>query len=347
MRQVTLCNGVKAWSASPSKYVQEAVRNLETYLEKQGKGIKLPKRAMAPWPNDYVSELDDTPELGATMVSHYQSLVGILHWMVELGRVDMIVEVSILASHMAMPREGHLIAAYHVFAYIKRHHNSRLVFDPSYPEIDMSVFTSHDWKEFYGDVQEAIPPNAPQPLGKDIDLRMYVDSDHAGDKSNRRSRTGYFIYLNSALIMWKSKKQATIETSVFGAEFVAMKAGIETLRGLRYELRMMGIGISGPSYIYGDNMSVIYNTQRPESTLRKKSNAICYHAVRESVAMGESLTGHIKSTENPADIATKVMANGQKRRNLVNKLLYDLYDHGHDNEDANSPARAEPKQYEG
>ena len=63
--------------------------------------------------------------------------------------------------------------------------------------------------------------------------------------------------------------------------------------------------------------------------------------------MGESLTGHIKSTENPADIATKVMANGQKRRNLVNKLLYDLYDHGHDNEDANSPARAEPKQYEG
>ena len=105
------------------------------------------------------------------------------------------------------------------------------------------------------------------------------------DKSNRRSRTGYFIYLNSALIMWKSKKQATIETSVFGAEFVAMKAGIETLRGLRYKLRMMSIGISGPSYIYSNNMSVIYNTQRPESTLRKKSNAICYHAVQELVAM--------------------------------------------------------------
>jgi len=44
--------------------------------------------------------------------------------------------------------------------------------------------------------------------------------------------------------------------------------------------------------------------------------------------------GHIRSTENPAYIATKVMANGQKRRSLVNKLLYDLYDH----EDANSPA---------
>ena len=326
LRKVTLCNGVRAWSSSPSKYVQEAVRNLETFLSRQGKGIQLPKRATAPWPTEYMSELDDTPELGAEMISHYQSLVGTLHWMVKLGRVDMIVEVSMLASHMAMPREGHLFAAYHVFAYIKKHHNSRLVFDPSYPDIDKSNFMEHDWKEFYGNVQEAVPPNAPPALGKDVDLRMYVDSDHAGDKSNRRSRTGFFIYLNSALVMWMSKKQSTIETSVFGAEFVAMKVGIETLRGLRYKLRMMGIAISGPTYIYGDNMSVIHNTQRPESTLKKKSNAICYHAVRESVAMGESLTGHIKTTENPADLATKVMANGQKRRSLVNKLLYDLYD---------------------
>jgi len=63
-------------------------------------------------------------------------------------------------------------------------------------------------------------------------------------------------------------------------------------------------------------MSVIHNMQRPESMLRKKSNAICYHAVRESVAMGESLTGHIKTTKNP-DLAKKVMANGQKRRSWL------------------------------
>jgi len=188
---------VNAWSASPGKYVQEAMRNLETYLDKQGKGIKLPKRATAPWLNDYMSELDDMPELGAEMISHYQSLVGILHWMVELGHMEMIVEVSILASHMAMPHEGHLLAAYHVFLYIKRHHISCLVFDPSYPEIYKFVFMSH--------VQEAIPPNAPPPLGKDMDLRIYVDSDHAGNKSNHRSRTGFFIYTNSDLIMWTSK----------------------------------------------------------------------------------------------------------------------------------------------
>jgi hypothetical protein len=64
-----------------------------------------------------------------------------------------------------------------------------------------------------------------------------------------------------APIVWHSKKQATIKTSVFGAEFVAMKQGMEALQGLRYKLRMMGVSVSGPSYIYGDNMSVIHNTQ--------------------------------------------------------------------------------------
>ena len=137
-----------------------------------------------------------------------------------------------------------------------------------------------------------MPADMPKPLGKEVDVRAFVDSDHAGDKRTRRSRTGYFIYVNMALIDWFSKKQPTIETSVFGAEFVAMKNVVEKLRGLRYKLRMMGVPISGCSYVYGDNMSVIHNTQRPESTLKKKSNAICYHFVRESVAMGETLTCH-------------------------------------------------------
>ena len=79
--------------------------------------------------------------------------------------------------------------------------------------------------------------------------------------------------MNMAPIVWLSKKQATIETSIYSAEFVTMKIGMETLRGLRYKLRMMGVPISGPSYVYGDNMSVIHNMQMPESTLKKKSNS--------------------------------------------------------------------------
>ena len=107
------------------------------------------------------------------------------------------------------------------------------------------TFIRRDWDHFYGDVEEELPPDMPKPLGKEVDLRLYVDSSHANDKSNRRSRTGYFIFLNSALIQWLSKKQPTIETSVFGAEFVAMKNGIEKVRGIRYKLRMMGVKLSG------------------------------------------------------------------------------------------------------
>ena len=77
-----------------------------------------------------------------------------------------------------------------------------------------------------------------------------------------------------ALVHWFSKKQSTVETSLFGAEFVAMKQGIDVLQGLRYKLRMMDIPISGPPYLYKDNVSVVHNTSRPESVLRKKSTSV-------------------------------------------------------------------------
>jgi hypothetical protein len=64
-----------------------------------------------------------------------------------------------------------------------------------------------------------------------------------------------------------------------------MKNRIKTYCGLHYKLRMMGVALSGPTYVYGDNMSVVHNTQRTESVLKKKSNSICYHAVHESAAM--------------------------------------------------------------
>ena len=85
--------------------------------------------------------------------------------MVEIGRVDIITEVSTLASQTTIPREGHMDAVFHVFAYLKARHNSRMVFDPTYPSIDKTNFQEHEWKRLYGDVKEAIPNNCPKPLG--------------------------------------------------------------------------------------------------------------------------------------------------------------------------------------
>ena len=86
----------------------------------------------------------------------------------------------------------------------------------------------------------------------------------------------------------------------------------------------MGIGLTGPSYIYGDNLSVVKNCSKPESTLNKKSNSVCYHAVREAVAMGECLITHIPTTDNLGDLATKLIPGGIKRSRLVDRLLYDI-----------------------
>ena len=88
-----------------------------------------------------------------------------------------------------------------------------------------------------------------------------------------------------ACIIWYTKRQATVESAVFGSEFVATKQAMEVSQGLLYKSMMMGVPIDGPTHIFGDNMSTIHNTQFPESQLKKKSNSICYHAVQEAVAM--------------------------------------------------------------
>ena len=87
----------------------------------------------------------------------------------------------------------------------------------------------------------------------------------------------------------------------------------------------MGINVLGPTYIYGDNQSVLYNTTIPESTLKKKSQSLCYHFVREGVARNEWRTGYIKSVDNPADILTKPLP-ATKRQNLVKAILHHIYD---------------------
>jgi hypothetical protein len=169
--------------------------------------------------------------------SFYQHLIGVMRWMVELGCIDIATEVSLLSSHLAYLCEGHLETALHIMSYLSPTHNTRLIFDPIYPKIDMEQFPQYNWTKLYGNVEEAVPVDMPEPLGKDLEVRMMCDSDHAGDKRTRRSRTGFLIFCNMALIDWVLKKEATIETSVIGAEFIAMKHGIEkAARTLLYAL---------------------------------------------------------------------------------------------------------------
>jgi hypothetical protein len=104
---------------------------------------------------------------------------------VELERTDIITEISILSNYLCLQREGHLDAVLHVFAYLALHHNSRVVFDPSYPSLDMGAFIKADWKSMYGDVKEMIPSDDPVSHGKGFDLRLFFDSALAGEQFTR------------------------------------------------------------------------------------------------------------------------------------------------------------------
>ena len=98
--------------------------------------------------------------------AYFQSQIGILQWMVEFGGVDIATEVSLLSSLVVLPRDGHsLKIIFHLYAYLKQKHNSRLDLDPTYPQADMRSFHKADWNDFYGNVSEAIPVpnNAPEP----------------------------------------------------------------------------------------------------------------------------------------------------------------------------------------
>ena len=79
---------------------------------------------------------------------------------------------------------------------------------------------------------------------------------------------------------------------------------------------MMGIEVSEPAYIYGDNKSVLSNALVPESVLRKKSNSIAYNFVREGSASDEWRVAYVNTHENVADLLTKPLC-GEKRRNFV------------------------------
>ena len=213
--------------------------------------------------------------LSSSNAAHFQSLIGILRWIVELGRIDMTVEVSMLASMMALPREGHLEQAFHMFAYLKNKHNAEMVLDPSIPNADDGEFPKHDWSHApYSSKRESIPGNLPEPRGYGFNIVANVDSDHAGDSITRRSRTGFIAHCNNAPMHWHSKKQGGIKTSSFSAEFMAMKTCCEYLRGLQCKLRMMGINVNGPSCVYGDNKSALVNSGKPDSVLKKKSVSI-------------------------------------------------------------------------
>ena len=86
---------------------------------------------------------------------------------------------------------------------------------------------------------EEMPHNMPEPRGNSVDINIFVDSDHAGNRVTRRSHTWIMVFINMVPIIWFFKKQNTVESSTFGAELIALKISTELIKSLRYKIKMV------------------------------------------------------------------------------------------------------------
>ena len=218
-------NRHNVWTMTSQEYLRNAIKTVEAHLSKKCR--KLPARAMTPMSSGYYLEVDSSPELDADDTMLFQELIGILRWVVEIGRVNILTELSVLSSHQACPREGHLEQIYHIFTFLKRHPKLTLYFDPQAPFIDLLWLEGDDTQTFcdqYRDAEEQLPDDhlCPEPCGVSVSTLVYVNSSHAGNKITQRSHTGFIIFLKRAPIIWFSKRQNTVEASTFSIEFIVM-----------------------------------------------------------------------------------------------------------------------------
>ena len=302
---------------SGTKYIQEMLRK---YQEENGslRKEKVPLRKDL-HPEEDITELCDAPG-----IREFQKIIGICQWIITLGRIDIQMATSSLGRFLSAPRLGHLELAKKILGYLKKYPRKGFVINPA-----AGTFTTNDYDDVkctqdfgnqYHYFKEEIDPQFPKPLVEEFDISIFVDADHAHDKTTGRSITGIIVFVGSTPVFSSSKRQSSVQTSTHGAEFVALKSAVEVAVDLRYRLRSLGVKVSESTKIYVDNMSVVLSTTNPGSKLNKKTVALAYHFVREHQANNVISIRKIHTKSNYADPFTKCLSN-EEHHGFFNEFL--------------------------
>jgi Reverse transcriptase (RNA-dependent DNA polymerase) len=294
------------WAIGCKKYLSEALSRVEAMF-----GV-LRKYSIPLSAGDH-PELDTTDLLGDDEHRKYQMLLGMLNWVVTIGRYDIAHATSSMSRFASCPRKGHLERALRIFGFLKKRSNRRYVIDSRDPifidgEEDFAKDYVEELQNDYPDSVEEIDRNIPEPLIDEMIITTFVDSDHAHDQVTRRSITGVMIFVGRTPVLYLSKRQGAVATSTYGAEFCAMRTGTEETISVRYMLRCLGVRVEHASYMFGDNLGVVQNATIKDSLLKKKHVAISYHQVREAAAAGIVHPIKIDSKDNYADLLTKSLS---------------------------------------
>jgi hypothetical protein len=296
-KEGTLCYGAQT-------YVKRLIDNYEKMFNEK------PKKVKSPLEHGDHPELDLTEYCDEDEITKYQSLIGALQWTISLCRFDIAAAVMTMGRFRAAPRKGHLERVKRICGYLRQWPQGAIRFHTHIPSHDehKHKITEYDWMyAVYGNVEEALPPNMPEPKGKVVRTTTFVDANLMHDLTTGRSATGILHMVNAVPIDWFSKRQNTVETATYGSEFTAARLATDQIVDLRYTLRMLGVPLDGPAWMFGDNQSVVTSSNLPHSPLTKRHNALAYHRVREAIAAKMMYFLHIGSKQNPADVMTKFL----------------------------------------
>jgi len=221
----------KTIKISSTKYITEMLRK---YEEKNG---TLRKENVPASPDDH-PELDDTPFLDKNGITKFQSIIGICQWIATSGRFDITFAVANLNRFAHCPRKGHLKRAEKIFGYLKKYKKRGYIIDPRDPIVNIKYDkVVPDFGNQYSDFVEDEDPRLPLPLMKELATNIFIDSNHGHDQSKGRSITGMFSFVGRTPVTQMAKRQSAVQTTTFGAEFVALKKAVEEAITLRYYLR--------------------------------------------------------------------------------------------------------------
>jgi hypothetical protein len=209
----------------------------------------------------------------------YRRVIGKLLYLMRGSRPDICFAVSRLSRYIARPAEKHWRGAMQVLRYVKGTRKFGISFSG---------------------------------LEKGSRIEGYVDSDYAGDRTDRRSTYGsVFMFLGGPLA-WYSRKQRSVSTSTTEAEYVALCNGCKEAVWFRELLKELGfvqfLGDSREVQIYSDNQGCIALAENPEDHARSKHIDVQYHYTRQLVEYRKIKLDYCPTEEMLADVLTKPLS---------------------------------------
>jgi hypothetical protein len=252
----------------------------EKYTEEKIKQFGLEETKTVSTPADYTTKLktanDEEVMKSEKDVTKYRGYVGSLIYASISTRPDVTFATNQLSRHMNKPTQQHMTAATRVFRYLRDHTNTGL--------------------EYHHNVQD---------IESGVRINAFCDSDWGGDSDDRKSTSGYCVFINNNLVSWNTRKQQTVALSSAEAELMAMTEARKEVIWCYHLLSEMHVKVKLPIKLYIDNRSTINIAKNNTDHTRTKHIDIRHHAIKEDIKNNMIELVWVPTDQQIADIFTK------------------------------------------